>query len=381
MSNPALPLVPGRRAGLAEIEAQARLLEAVPVVAQILDTVPALAMVLNSTRQIVLANRAAARLAGTGDAAELRGRRPGEVLDCVHARETPEGCGEAEACSVCGALAVIRTAAGGRANTQECRIVRRGAEGDELVEVEFSAAPLTVGGQQFSVIAGADTSDRARRRWLEQAVIPQAAALAGEMAALAAAVPEGAGALLAASRRLTALLRETAELAGAEAGGYACASVNIPVGELLAAAAGEASRLEAATGRNLLAEPAPAWLTVETDPVLARRVLEKLLVNALEATPAGGTVRFGCHAAGQDAELWIHNAGEIPRPAQYQVFQRLFSTKGAGRGSGTYFVKLMTERCLGGTASFESTPEKGTTFFVRLRAAHAEVTSRAHGGM
>lgn len=41
----------------------------------------------------------------------------------------------------------------------------------------------------------------------------------------------------------------------------------------------------------------------------------------------------------------------MPRTSQLQIFQRSFSTKGKGRGLGTYSIKLLTERYLKGTAS------------------------------
>jgi signal transduction histidine kinase len=61
----------------------------------------------------------------------------------------------------------------------------------------------------------------------------------------------------------------------------------------------------------------------------------------------------------------VHNPGFMTRDVQLQVFQRSFSTKGAGRGLGTYSIKLLTERYLKGTVSFTTDPEAGTTFRVR----------------
>jgi hypothetical protein len=379
MPNPVVPNLPGRRAGRAEIEAQAKRIEAIPAIARMLDAIPAMAMVLNCERQIVLANQRAARFAGVGEPGELRGLRPGEILDCVHARETPGGCGETEACLVCGSFKAIRIALGGRATTEPCWIVSRGNSREKLLEIEFSTAPLEVDGELFTVLSGVDSSDRERLRWFERSVVPQAAALASELELLTAMVAaddsdtalraSGARRLVTASRRLTALLRETSEMTEAESGGYGCVRLSVPAAELLSAAAGETVIREAAAGRCVVVEPAEGVLAVDTDPVLARRVLDKILLNALEATGAGGVITLGCREAGSAVELWIHNAGEIPRQAQLQMFQRSFSTKGPGRGYGTYFVKLMTERCLGGSVSFESSSAGGTTFTIRLPAA------------
>jgi CheY-like chemotaxis protein len=51
---------------------------------------------------------------------------------------------------------------------------------------------------------------------------------------------------------------------------------------------------------------------------------------------------------------------------QLQMFQRSFSTKGRGRGIGTYSVKLLTEKYLKGRVAFTSDPLTGTTFSVMV---------------
>jgi sensor histidine kinase regulating citrate/malate metabolism len=56
----------------------------------------------------------------------------------------------------------------------------------------------------------------------------------------------------------------------------------------------------------------------------------------------------------------------MPRDVQLQVFQRSFSTKGPGRGIGTYSIRLLVSRYLHGTVDFESSKEQGTTFRVHL---------------
>jgi signal transduction histidine kinase len=56
----------------------------------------------------------------------------------------------------------------------------------------------------------------------------------------------------------------------------------------------------------------------------------------------------------------------MPRHVQQQLFQRSFSTKGGGRGLGTYSIKLLSERYLKGDVSFVSSQAEGTTFTVRF---------------
>jgi sensor histidine kinase regulating citrate/malate metabolism len=61
----------------------------------------------------------------------------------------------------------------------------------------------------------------------------------------------------------------------------------------------------------------------------------------------------------------VHNDAPIPREVRLQIFQRAFSTKGPGRGLGTYSMKLLSQRYLGGDVSFTSSEEGGTTFKAR----------------
>jgi sensor histidine kinase regulating citrate/malate metabolism len=51
------------------------------------------------------------------------------------------------------------------------------------------------------------------------------------------------------------------------------------------------------------------------------------------------------------------------------IFQRSFSTKGFGRGLGTYSIRLLTERYLKGSVSFTSSALSGTIFRVRYPLA------------
>lgn len=121
-----------------------------------------------------------------------------------------------------------------------------------------------------------------------------------------------------------------------------------------------------ARGRTLrLAAEAMAFEFV-SDPVLLRRVLINLAKNALEATRQGDIVTFSAVRDRQGVMFSVHNPSVMPDDVQHQVFQRSFSTKGAGRGLGTYSIKLLTTAYLGGKVAFVSTAESGTTFTIRL---------------
>ncbi len=87
-----------------------------------------------------------------------------------------------------------------------------------------------------------------------------------------------------------------------------------------------------------------------------------MVKNALEAAQSGQEISLICRLVYPWVQFQVNNPNYMTREVQLQVFQRSFSTKGAGRGLGTYSIKLLTERYLQGKVSFTSTPDKGTTF-------------------
>ena len=135
--------------------------------------------------------------------------------------------------------------------------------------------------------------------------------------------------------------------------------------QVLRDAVGLYSRHPVAQDRSLRLDEKAADVAVVSDKTLLTRVLCNMVKNALEACRARETVTVGCTASNGTVEFWVHNPGHMPREVQLQIFQRSFSTKGRGRGLGTYSIKLLTERYLKGEVSFTSTPEAGTIFTVR----------------
>ncbi len=104
----------------------------------------------------------------------------------------------------------------------------------------------------------------------------------------------------------------------------------------------------------------------DCDHSILSRILTNMLKNAIEASDDQQIVTVKCTKEDDRAVFSVHNFGCIPRNIQLQIFERSFSTKGMGRGLGTYSIKLFTEQYLKGDTWFESTEENGTTFYVSL---------------
>jgi len=372
--------IPLTRAEPPELEDEVRALVGSPVVRALLEAVEGGVLVLNAHRQIVAANMSA--LLGAPDASveKALGLRLGEALGCVHAHEVPGGCGGSDACRSCGALNVVL----------RCETTNRVAEGDCAIsaenghprpyELHLRATPLSVDGRSFTVVAMRDASDEKRRAILEQVFfhdLLNSLTAVSTWSQLLRKVPESrlreaGGRVADLVARLEGEIHSQRALLQAEKGTLELtATAENPNGILGELAASFASH-PLTRGRSLDVEPA-AFTELQTDRFLLLRVLTNMVTNALEATPEGGRVRLWAERM-DGGPRWacafhVHNATAIPRAVALRLFQRSFSTKARrGRGIGTYSMKLLGERYLGGEVGF-TTGEGGTTFTLRLPAS------------
>jgi signal transduction histidine kinase len=120
---------------------------------------------------------------------------------------------------------------------------------------------------------------------------------------------------------------------------------------------------EVAKDRSILIDPQAIEHKLFSDFSLLTRVLGNMCKNALEAIGPEETVTLSCSGSDGKIRFSVHNPGKIPEKAQLQIFQRSFSTKGSGRGLGTYSIKLLSEQYLQGKVGFTSSPAEGTVFF------------------
>lgn len=361
--------LPAARAPRAEVMRQHALLAGEPLVRDLLDSSLSLTMILNEERQAVLLNEAFRSRLGLADADEALGARFGESLGCRIAAQAPSGCGTSEACRDCGAARATLSACKGRTAVKPCR-VQTEVCGEDL-SLLTRVSPFAYKGERFLLLSASDLEHELRRRELEQIffhdVLNTASGVQGLLQFMQDA-PEEAGKCLPIARRASDTLIEELlsqrDLAAAETGELKLNLTEVKTGPFLAQIAGLFAKHPLAKDRRVLVEPGRESLNLPTDATLLSRVLVNLIKNALEATPAGSGVTISCRREGGLAVFLVHNPGGMPPEVRHQVFQRSFSTKGAGRGLGTYSIRLLTEKYLGGEASFDTDPGRGTTFRV-----------------
>ena len=363
------------RADVLALAAQRRAFLSDGVAVALLDAMPGPAMVLNRHRQIVAVNGVLREAFDIEDSEGLIGLRPGEVLQCVRANERAAGCGTTRACAHCGVVnAVLECLTTGRRTRREARVRTHGTRDGGALDVRVHASAVDVGGVPFVVVGIEDIGSEKRRQVLERQFLGELLVTCDSVHGIAERLdqPEPDPVHDCVDRRDLHLLSAQAleqvasqrQLLAAEQGELVGEPREVNLTELLEDLARRTRRLPMAQGRHIRLEHGRAH-EMHTDPALLGRVVCDLLANALEATPVGGTVSLSCELDHRAATLSVHNDGVMTPEVQLQIFQRSFSTRtGAGHGVGTYGVKLLVERVLGGSVEFVSDEHVGTLFVV-----------------
>jgi signal transduction histidine kinase len=175
------------------------------------------------------------------------------------------------------------------------------------------------------------------------------------------------------ARALVEEIRSQRTLLAAEKGELAVESTDCDSLEAIEDAVAACQAFGFAEDKHVAILPCAQSILFQTDAALLGRILINMLKNALEAAGTGTAVTATCTVSTPGRiRFSVHNNTVMPDHVRAHVFQRSFSTKGSGRGLGTYSIKLLAESYLGGRAWFDSAAGQGTSFhtdFALTRAA------------
>jgi signal transduction histidine kinase len=333
----------------------------------ILDSLPYLALVVDASRRIIFANQALLDTFALSDLTHILGQRPGELLACLHADLNADGCGAAEGCRHCQtALAVAECLTAGKRTVCEARVSARNGERLTAYDLRVTATPLQLHGETLAMVYLEDIGAVKRREHLENIFLHDLLnSISGlqMLAEIPAALrtPQWDGTLTRQVDLLTDEVRAHRLLTRAEHGDLAVDISCVPAVTLLEEALAGLRPLAARRGVSMeIALPdEPAYLA--TDPQIARRVMLNTVKNAVEAAADGECVRIDVQTEEPAVIISVWNPQPLSEEVRHQLFQRSFSTKGAGRGLGTYSMRLLLEDYLDGRVDFATGP-LGTTF-------------------
>lgn len=362
---------PGDRVSDDVIKTQHEMLINTPMIKNVIDSIPEIVMVINWQRQIVYANYTMVKVLGVEGADAILGKRPGEILECMHSDEMPGGCGTTEFCCVCGAVeSLLESQENGRSE-KECRLTRKDGN---VLDLKISSVLLNVNDDVFIIFTITDISSEKRRRILERIFLHDILNTAGGVYCYAELLKEAeledskdySEVILDLSGNLLDEIKAQKELTAAENNELIARSQTLNSKKILDSVTDLFENHDVTKDRKILIRESSEEVVFNSDGVLIKRVLINMVKNALEAVESGEVVLLSCCRNGEELQFSVNNRGVIPRKIQLQLFQRSFTTKGAGRGLGTYSIKLLTERYLKGKASFTTSEEDGTTFSVLI---------------
>ena len=357
-------LLPAEKAPAGEVQRQAVKLNKASVTFRVFDGMQDFCLVLNRQRQAVHINKAFRDFLEEHGIGEAAGQRPGNLLGCRHSEETEGGCGTTDFCRLCGSAIALGEALRGEASIKECRILSK-KSGEDL-DLRVSAQPFSYDGEDFLLMSVTDIGDTKRREVLEKLLFRDLLETAGGVQGLVEAV-RGAGLVdgergrAGALGRLIELIFSQKDLDAAERGELLLKITEESTERLLNEVALLSRNCEEAKGKEIVVAGDCQDIKIHSDRTLLARILGHLVKNALEAEKEGARITLSSRRTGNGAAFVVHNPAGMPEEARLQVFQRSFSTKGPGRGTGTYGVRLFAEKYLKGSVSFTSGPA-GTEF-------------------
>ncbi len=345
-----------------------------PVMDTLLKTASGLLVVLDEERTIRAVNPTFIEALGISDIEEVLGIRLGQSLKCVHSHGAPDGCGTTEHCVSCGANIAITAALDKNIPKERtCALVadRDGARSDICLNIK--ASPVNIDDKRWILVWAQDITDQQFWANLERVffhdINNSLTALYGslQLRQLQGPGDKDMATLHHSVERIMAEVAVQKTLYQNKESRYTPIRHIVTLEEIKDLVQPFIDGHHAAENKTIDQDWAAPAFQLKTDALLVSKVLGNMVINALEATPPGGTITIRTRIEPEQIRWAVHNPTAIPPAFQKRIFQRHFSQKaGNGRGLGTYSMKLFGETYLKGGVDFVSTPETGTTFFFSL---------------
>jgi len=347
-----------------------------PHVQNLLNAIPNILLIFNQERQIVFCSPTFSNLLGV-DPKDLLGQRIGEALHCINSTLNLEGgCGTSPSCQYCGAVNSILSGLKGDSNSGECNLIK--TDGD-AINLAIKTVPLLLDQRQYVLCHFQDISAKKNRDNLERIFFHDILNTAGLVQSFSEALGDeeidssASNLVKIIQKNSSAMIEEIRSqqiLLKAEAGELTLELQKLESRILITKLVESFSENTLAKNKSIIIDSDTCDITFSSDPGLLGRVLRNMLKNALEASAAGDVITVGCRLKEKQLEFWAQNPSVMPADVQSQLFSRYYSTKGKGRGLGTYSMKLLTERYLKGKLSFISSADKGTIFCASYPIGH-----------
>lgn len=341
-----------------------------------LNALPTIGVILNEHRQVVFANKNLMELLNLETIENLIGQRPGEFLNCRNSKKEIGGCGTSKNCEVCGAVnTILQSQKTNEVVSMECRILTNEEQGNFAMDFRVEATPFQLDDNKYTIYTMVDISDEKRRVAMEKIFFHDIINKAGSLQGLVHLIhelndkeelKEMTELMSLVSNEMIDEILAQRQLSSAENGELAVNYTSASSTDIIESISQQISHHPVAKDKHVQCCLHSDDVIVNTDLILLKRILLNMLKNALEAEPENATVSIDCKAVNDIIIYSVCNPSCIPDKVQLQIFQRSFSTKGTGRGLGTYSMKILGENYLHGKVDFMSSEKTGTIFSLSL---------------
>lgn len=365
---------PAARAEQRSLRSQIRSISDSPVMNAVLQASAGVLVVINENRQIVSFNSSFLKTLGISDPEKILGLRLGEALNCKYAFDEPNGCGTTRYCSSCGAAIAMMAAIDDDKVCERVCALKKENNG-QMIEICLSvrAQPFVDNQKRWILIFAQDVSQQQFWARMEDVFFHDINNMLCSMKNVSQFVyehlPENEllHRLKLISDRVckeVTMLESLSHYKDKQNIVHLCTTRLHVIKEQVFSTILNKSLSD---GKTIIEEGATEDISIFTDPMLVSRILINMLLNALEATEDGGSVKFRTIVDKSQISWEVWNSALIPENIQLRIFQKFFSTKpDNGHGLGTYSMKFFGEECLGGKVSFTSVAGEGTTFRLSL---------------
>lgn len=331
------------------------------------NIIPNTVLILNNERQIIYSNSYFLEMIAVNNEAPI-GLRPGEILNCVHAYKDTNGCGTMECCSLCGSVqAIIQTQRTKKATQRECLMNYK--DGDVIIsrELLISVTPADHILEGATIFIVKDISSEKFKTNMERIFFHDLLNTSGSIKCMAECA-EKADEMHEMQRYVSHINESTDFMIDEIMSQRLLLSAEKNEVQLDVSEVSLSNAINSIIKHYIDYECEIAFeardIIVISDEVLITRVVANMVKNAVEASSKTITISITDYETYVD--ISVHNEGYMSKEVQLQVFKKFFSTKGSGRGIGTYGMKLIGEGSLKGKVWFESNADVGTTFIFRV---------------
>ncbi|MEI7597610.1 MAG: HAMP domain-containing sensor histidine kinase [Bacteroidota bacterium] len=350
-------------------------LSTLPYINNIVNGVNSILFITDANREIVYLNDFTIKKFKIESKEEYLGVKIGNFFKCIHSTENTDGCGSSESCKVCGGNDVFTKSFFSKESfTSEYRVTTIKNKTHSSLDLQITANPLVIDDETFGLFSINDISDKKRKAALERTFFHDIMNTTGGIKAFVEFLKEASNIdeskefihhVDELTERLIDEINSQRILLSAENEEIALSYTAIDINKLINLEI-EEFKLRSIANNKTIKKSINYSETLIADEVLLKRIISNMLKNALEAAEKNDTIAIGVKQIENNMLIWVNNPQYIERNIQLQIFQRSFSTKGGGRGLGTYGMKLLGEQYLKGKVYFESSEENGTTFFIEL---------------